>query len=400
MKQRRYAYSANILAIMVSMLAITSCASPKKTSFIEPAITKTELLSGDALFDLNATDMTLPDAGVMELNQKMRDYLDQNISRKASKAQKLNALLSLTFSKGNLGVTYDRSQTLTAQGTFISGRGNCLGVSYLFSSMAREIGLTTYFRNVDIPPAWSMEEGIIYRYRHVNVEVALPHYKAIIVDSDEVNNVPTYEANRISTQNAVAQYYSNKGAAYLQKNDRLNAFLYFKKAITTDPSQAELWSNLGVLYSKEEEHAYAESAYQTALNLQDDNLSTLNNMASLYDKMEKFDLRDKYRALAARENNKNPYFHFIEAQKAYNTGDYPDSLFHTEQAIKYEANEPKFYVLLSQIYQKTDQPDKAADATLKGKEAENRIQRAIDNQDFRIKFRTRKWQVPNRRNRY
>lgn len=394
MKQRSYAYNAKIVTIVVCMIAITGCASKSNSNIIQPSIAKADLLSGKILFDLNATDMTLPDAGVMKLNQKMRDYLDQNISRSASKAQKLNTILSLMFSKGNLGIVYDRTQTLTAQGTFVGGRGNCLGVSYLFSSLAREVGLTTYFRNVNIPPAWSLEEGIIYRYRHVNVEVPLPHHKAIIVDSDEVNNVPTYKANRISTQNAVAQYYSNKGAAYLTKNNTLDAFLYFKKAILIDPSQAELWSNLGVLYSKEEKYDYAESAYQTALNLQKNNLSTINNIATLYDKMEKFDLRDKYKQLAARKNNKNPYFHFIEAKKAFKTGDYPVSLSHINSAIKHEKNEPKFYNLLAEVYQKIGQLDKAAEATLKGQEAEDRIQRAIDQQPFRIKFRTKKWNVP------
>ena len=393
MKQRRHRYNAKIFMVMICMVAVTGCATQKNTSFIQPALTEAEIISGKVLFDLSTTDMTLPDAGVMKLNSKMRDYLKQNISKSASKTQKLNKLLSLVFSKGNLGITYDRSQTLTAQGTFISGRGNCLGVSYLFSSLAREIGLTTHFRNVDIPPAWSLEEGIIYRYRHVNVEVSLPHNRTIIVDSDEVNNVPTYKANRISTENAVAQYYSNKGAVYLSKSNTLNAFLHFKKAISIDPSQAELWSNLGVLYSKEGKYDYAESAYQISLNLQNDNISTINNMAFLYGRMGKYDLRDKYSELAARQNNKNPYFRFIEANKAFKNGDYPGSLSHIEWAIKHEKYEPKFYKLLSQIYQKTDQPDKAAEATLKGEEAEEKIQRAIDNQGFRVKFRTRKWRV-------
>lgn len=396
MRHRGYKNKSVILLTSLCLIAVIGCTPMPSNNVAEPSISRDDLLSGEALFDPKDTNLTLPDAGVMELSDKLRNYLHQNISKSASKKQKLNELLSLMFSRGNLGITYDRSQTLTAEGTSRAGSGNCLGVSYLFTSLARELGLSTHFRNVEIPPVWSMEEDMIYRYRHVNVEVPIHGRKPIVIDADEVNNIPTYEADRISTKNAVAQYYSNKGAEYLSKKDILNAFLHFKKAITLQPQQAEFWSNLGVLYSREEKYNYAESAYLIALALQHDSLSTINNMATLYGKMGKTELKDKYKSLAESQNNKNPYFRFLQATKAFDKGDYSSSLSHIQWAMNHKKKEPKFYALLAQIYEKTNRPDKAATAKLKRQALEDNIKQLIESQAVKIKFRTKTWEIPSK----
>ena len=393
MTLRKQTYKAKITLITLFLLAVSGCSQPTNTIYKKPTITKAELLSGHALFDPHNTDLSLPEAEVMAISDKLKNYLHQNISKSASQSQKLRQLLSLMFLKGNMGISYDRSQTLTAEGTFRSGSGNCLGVSYLFTSLAKELGLKTHFRNVNIPPAWSMEEDLIYRYRHVNVEVVLQG-KRFIIDADEVNNVPTYETNRISTRNVVAQYYSNKGAHFLADKDNLNAFRHFKKAIDTDSSQAEFWANLGVLYKKEGKYDYAESAYLIALDLQHNNLTTLNNMASLYNAMGMETERDKYKVLAARKNDRNPYFRYIEATKAYDDEAYEISLQHIEQAIVYEKNAPEFYELLSKVYNKSGHPDKAQIAKNKGREVARGIQQRIDNQAIKIKYRKKEWEIP------
>lgn len=397
MRSQKYNFRSIFLMTTLCLFTIVGCMRTPNKIVEKPKIAQEDLLSGRALFNLETTNLTLPDAGVMKLSEKMRSYLHQNISRSSSDVTKLNRLVTLMFSSGNLGIRYDRDQTVTAEGAFKGGFGNCLGVSYLFASLARDIGLTVNFRNVDIPPTWGIEEDTIYRYRHVNIEVSMLGKRPVIIDADEVNNVPTYEANRISTKNAVAQYYSNKGAHYLTKKDTINAFLNFKKAIVTDPTQADFWTNLGVLYKKEEEYDHAESAYQTALNLQKDNLSTINNMASLYGKMEKYDLRDKYRALAERQNNKNPYFRFIKASKYFESGDYSNSLSHIQWALNHEDNDPKFYTLLAQIYEKVGKSDKAQAAHLRAKTIENTIKHLIDAQTVRIKFRSKTWQLSGKK---
>lgn len=393
MRFQKYNSQSIFLVTTLCLFTITGCMGASNKIVEKPKIAQEALLSGQALFNLETTDLTLPDAGVMKVSDKMRTYLYQNISKSSSDSNKLNNLISLMFSSGNLGIKYDRDQTVTAEGAFKGGLGNCLGVSYLFASLARDIGLTVYFRNVDIPPAWGMEDDTIYRYRHVNIEVSIPRKKPVIIDADEVNNVPTYETNRISTKNAVAQYYSNKGAHYLAKKDTINAFIYFKKAIITDPTQADFWANLGVLYSKNGQYIYAESAYITALNLQNDSLLTMNNMATLYGKMGKDDLKKKYLSLAESQNNKNPYFRFIKASKYFESGDYSNSLSHIQWAIRHEDNDPKFYTLLAQIYKKMDQPDKAHAAQLRAKTIESTIKRLIDAQTVRIKFRSKTWQL-------
>lgn len=386
MKQTGHRYKGIRTIIGFYLFAVAGCAHGPNLTEAQPSIGQAELLSGAILFDSNINTANLPDDDVMKVSEAMRNYLDHHIPKKASKREKLIRLLFLMFSQGNLGITYDPTQTLTAESTFISGSGNCLGVSYLFSSMARELGLTTYFQNVVIPPRWGMQDDMLYKYRHVNVEVPLSGRKSYIVDVNLKENLPTYKTNRISEKSAVAQYYSNKGAQYLTKKDFLNSFRYFKKAIITDPTQADIWTNLGVLYSQTENLNYAESAYQTALALQANNLTTISNIATLYGKMGLMDLNAKYKSLAKRETAKNPYLRFIQALDDFENGDYSNSLSNIKWAIRREKNEPRFYELLAQIYEKTNQPEKAQSATLKSQEIAEKIKRIIA--DKKMKVRT------------
>lgn len=386
MRQRGNTHRRIMTVVALCLFAVAGCAHGPNLGKTQPSIGQVELLSGKILFDSNIKTASLPDDGVMKISETMRNYLYRHIPQKASKREKLRRLLSLMFTQGNLGITYNPTQTLTAESTFISGSGNCLGVSYLFSSMAKELGLTTYFQNVAIPPLWGMQDDMLYKYRHVNVEVPLSNRKSYIVDVNLKANLPTYKTNRISEKNAIAQYYSNKGATYLAKKDYLKSFLYFKKAITIDPNQAEFWTNLGVLYSRNEKLDYAESAYKTALALQANNLTTISNIATLYKKMGLMDLSAKYKAMAKRETDKNPYLRFVQALGDFENGDYSTSLSNIKWAIDHEKNEPRFYKLLAQIYEKTNQPEKAHSATLKSQKIAEKLKRIIIDKSMKIRF--------------
>ena len=390
MRQRGQRHSPISTLIILCLFAVAGCSAHiPDTIGIKSTVTEAELLSGESLFNSEDINTALPEARVMELSETMREYLRANIPEKASKKYKFNRLVMLMFAKGNLGITYDPSQTLTAENTFRSGSGNCLGVSYLFASMAKEIGLTVNFQNVKIPPMWGIENETIYRYRHVNVEVVLPGHVKYIVDVNLRNNRPTYNTNIISIKNAVAQYYSNKGGAFLAKNDALNAFLNFKKAITIDPSQAEFWSNLGVLYINNGKPDYAEAAYLKALERHSNNLTTFTNMSALYEKTGQIELWKKFRTLAERENNKNPYLRYIKASKYFEEGDYSSSLSHIKWAIGHEKDEPKFYHLMARIYVKTGHAQKADSATLQAQKVERRIIKLTADQNMRVRFFTR-----------
>ncbi len=385
MRQRGQKHTPVMIMAALCFFALAGCSNRAHQIAVQPTLSQAELLSGQALFDLKITNLKLPDVAVMDLSDTMRNYLHVNIPKKASKAHKLNRLLFLMFSKGNLGISYDPTLTLTAENTFRSGSGNCLAVSYLFARMAEELGLHAEFQNVHIPPKWSMENDVMYKYRHVNIKVTLPDKSTYIVDVNMKDTLPSYKTNLISKQNAVAQYYSNKGAEYLAKEDNLNAFLNFKKAITIESGQSEFWSNLGVLYSKAGKYNYAESAYLTALNLQQDNLTTISNIASLYERMGRDELMLKYQRLAESHNNKNPYFRFIKAKDDFENGNYSNSLSHLEWALKHEKNDPEFYFLLAQIYEKTSQPEKAQSATLKGQKIAGELQHLLTDKAMIIK---------------
>ena len=143
MKQTGHKCKSIRAIIGLCLFVVAGCAHESNLAKVQPSIGQAELLSGAILFDSNINPANLPDDDVMKLSDSMRDYLHHHIPKTASKREKLIRLITLMFAQGNLGITYDPAQTLTAESTFRSGSGNCLGVSYLFSSMAKELGLTT-----------------------------------------------------------------------------------------------------------------------------------------------------------------------------------------------------------------------------------------------------------------
>lgn len=220
-----------------------------------------------------------------------------------------------------------------------------------------------------------MENDIVYKYRHVNILVELPHQTRYVIDVNMKNYLPNYKATRLSKKNVIAQYYSNKGAEYLADKDLVNAFRYFKKSIYIDPEQAEFWSNLGVLYSKAEKYDYAENAYKVALGKIHNDITTINNLASLYKKMGEHDLWQYYQSQVEAENNKNPYLRFIKANNNLDSGNYSEALSNIKWAIRRASKEPRFYYFLAKLYEEMGQSEDAKAATDKADSVseENRL---------------------------
>ncbi|VAV89202.1 hypothetical protein MNBD_ALPHA02-1211 [hydrothermal vent metagenome] len=359
-----------IVFSLISLLFLGGCSVLKTQDPVYSAtvITRADLLSGEALLGPKAKDMILPEDHVMQVNDTMRKYLNRYVPRKYGETTRVKVLAKMIFGQGALGMTYDASQTYTARDAFLKTEGNCLAFSYLFAALAREQGLKVSFQEVEIPPQWSsVGDELYYLSRHVNIRIHMREMRDLVIDIDRVNYKSHYRAWKISDDNAIALYYSNKGTDYLYDGDYENAFRYLVKGLNLAPYEAALWSNLGVLYRMKEMYGYAEKAYFIALKYDNSNQSALSNLSVLYDHMGEVEKSEYYFRLAKEHQMKNPYYRYHQAQEAFDMGDYGLALYHLKGALKRQNNEQKFYNLMAETYVQLGQGEKADQAWAKAK---------------------------------
>lgn len=360
---------------LLLIVTISGCSSSVKLQ--DPhaqatVISKSDLLSGEALFGAEARHFSLPNDQVMMLDEDMLEYLDYYVPRRNQERTRVRSLLTMMTGAGTLNMKYDMSKTLTARDAFHKAEGNCLAFSYLFAALARQKGLKVSFQEVEIPPQWDeADRELLYFSRHVNVKVHLTNFREFgdyVVDIDRINYKPHYRQWTISNREAIALYYSNIGTDYLQEGNTKHAFLYLAKALRLSPKDPALWSNLGVLYRHQGLHSYAEKAYFIALKYDGRQQSVLSNLSVLYDEMGETEKSDYYFRLARSHQMKNPYYRYFQALEAYRAGDYDLALSHLKAALKRRDDEKRFHQLLGETYAKLGDEPRAIKAEAKVRE--------------------------------
>ncbi|MFC7050290.1 hypothetical protein [Emcibacter nanhaiensis] len=359
--------SIPLLMLLPLFLFLAGCTTTSSTSpvdYSETFIGRGALLSGYALWGPEADDLPEPEDHVLALTPEIKSFTERHIPLKNAEIVKVRALANSIVSEDGLNMAYNRTATLSADEAFRKAEANCLGFSYLTVLMARERGLKAAFQEVDIPPLWaSDEEKLIYATGHVNVRVQSRSGRDFTLDIDQVNIDPGYPTRIMSDAEAEAHYYSNKGAAFLDRGDMKNAFRYMVKAIRLSPETSSFWSNLGVFYRKNKLLDHAEMAYHAALKYDQSNHSALSNLAILYD-IKGDDEEAEYFAAKARDyQEQNPYYHYFKAQSAFDSGDYNSAVASLTKIVGKKTQDPRFNDLLAESYRMLGNRKKA-DAVL------------------------------------
>lgn len=283
----------------------------------------------------------------------MQTFISENITANASAQRKLVQLINAVMSQGALNLNYEDNKTFTASETFAQRAGNCLSFTNMFIALAREAGISAYFQEVDIPPTWSKESGLITLSRHLNVLIKTERSEEQVIDFNQPNFQGRFNQRKVTDDYAFAQYYSNIGVDHLHLGQHLKAFSHFKKAIQLDPTMPHSWTNLGALYSTKGLYSHAEAAYLQTLRYAPKDEAALNNLNRLYDYLEKQEHAKYYRAQIVRFRENNPYyFHFL-AQKSLEQDDLESAKRSINKAIRIKKDDPAFYYTKSVILEKS-----------------------------------------------
>lgn len=370
-----YGSMRNIRFFVVVAIGLAAC-TPFVVSIPGSA---DDLLSGQVLFGevIDVSDLRTDE--IMALNDDLRDYVASKVGDDRQARSRLRKLISGMIEDGLLTLEYDANRTYTAIETFETRQGNCLSFSILFFALAREADLDVTFQMVDIPPSFSADGESILLNNHINVLVRgvrsdVNFLRTYVVDFNTAEYNGNYDTRKVTDNYAIALYYSNVAVESMQAGDLREAFRYLKKGIESDPAIAGLWVNLGVLYSRYKQYNMAEQAYRQALSVQPSNKSALVNLSIALHHLGREEESEYYSKKVAYYRDRNPYYHYLQAQTAYQENELDAALVYLAEAIKLKKDEHQFYYLRGLIHYKMKEFDLAARDYEKARDTAERAQ--------------------------
>ncbi len=306
------------------------------------------------------------DVDIMALNEEMVLFLD-SIEKSQDPGKLAHALVYKIFNENALNLEYDNSKTRTAIETFNAGSGNCLSFTFMFVTMARQLGIDARFQEVFNLPTWNRKGELVMLNRHMNARVFLPGF-AFDVDFNPFGDRKEFSRRVVSDERAFAQYYNNIGAEHFVKGRLDTAIDYFQKSLSIDPEVSFAWSNLGVAYKKFGRLREAEKAYLQALAQNKREYTAMTNIAKLYNETGRQKEAEPYLKKVESFRKKNPYYHFDRGEKAYFSGNFDDAVHHYKRAIRRKDKDHEFYFSLARAYFKLGEHRKATQALKKAAE--------------------------------
>jgi len=322
-------------------------------------ISPDELLAGTALGLGPDPPAIVRSDEVMALTDDMREFLRTHVRDGSLAAGSLSQLAYAVIREGSFGLEYDES-TRTASETFRAKRGNCMSFTNMFVVLARGVGLDARFQEVDIPPDWSVAQDTYVFNRHINIHVDLAVTGVHVVDFNMWDFKTEYDMRIVSDERALAHFFNNMGAEFMQQGDMAEAFYAFRRAIAeNDPSFSPAWTNLGTLYRRKGFAYHAEAAYLQALVIDRSDLIAMSNLTALYDRRGDQKQAARYRNKVNSHRKQNPYYRCQLARDAFDAKDYDLAIDHLKYAARKNKDEDHFCVLLGLVYLQKGDEEKA-----------------------------------------
>ncbi len=381
-----YKYVFTYLASLLMLMTGGCTTGPQKSTQLGYSAEITEMLSGQALTGREVKADELPNINLLAITPEMAKFAEQAAANKVDLFDKIKALhmaLLKPIAEGGRGITYSAFTTETPIKTFSDRKANCLSFTLLYVALARHLGIDAYVNEVIVPPTWDMREsGQLYYMQHVNVKISLRTHidrnsihtssfsltpDQAIIDLEMNLYRPTYPQKTISDELAAAKFYSNRGMEFSAAGKYQDAFLYLRKALQTNDQQSYIWNNFGSLYRRNELLHATEIIYLHGLKLNPDDLTIMNNLSGIYYKIGDKEQAAIFYNLAKRYRQANPYYQYILAHSAYDSGNYEKALVYAKRAIDREKKEPRFYQLAAKIYEQLGEPKEVEIMTKKYK---------------------------------
>ncbi|HZF11924.1 MAG TPA: tetratricopeptide repeat protein [Thermoanaerobaculia bacterium] len=241
-----------------------------------------------------------------ELTPEMKQWAHTAVSQGLPTEERLKSLLQALLDNRKLNLTYEGHFTGTATEAFASHHANCLAFTNLFVGMARELGVSVFYLDVDDIQKFEKEGDLVVVSGHVSAGFGAGRELKILDFS--AAPTATYRSIRpIPDETAIALYYSNRGGELLRVGQQTAALGWLRTAVALDPDLARAWINYGVALRRTGDLSGAETAYRRALEIDPEAVSAYQNLASLLRVRGRSQEADELVALTGRLDSRNPY---------------------------------------------------------------------------------------------
>jgi Flp pilus assembly protein TadD len=334
---------------------------------------------------------SVPDVGLLALDEPLHAYLNQHVPAGLSGWDLVMRLQELLFSPEFLNIQYDDMANLNAAGVFREQRANCLSLVSLYIAMARHYNLDVRYQTVQVRPAWDRRGELLVLSEHINALGRLSGSDRYIVDFTPEIRLQRNTDKVIADDQALALFFNNLAVQYLLAGDLDTALEHSRYAVTVDPGLDLAWNNMGSVLSRIGELELAEYSYQKAAWLNRNNPSVINNLARFYAIQGDQERSREYSRAVESYNRRNPYYHYILGNIAYENENYNEALGHFRQAIRRNDLEPDFYMALGMTYRQLGDEEVAeqlAQLALAVRDLGDQTYRVSQNRVRRIDTRT------------
>jgi Flp pilus assembly protein TadD len=145
---------------------------------------------------------------------------------------------------------------------------------------------------------------------------------------------------------AKALYFNNLAVELLIEGQTQQALELFRIALALDPGLALAWNNIGSALGRLDKPELAEYSFLKASLLDRNNASSINNLARYYAGIGETAKSQRYRRAVQTYNNRNPYYHYMLGNLAFEGKNFATAREHFQEAIRRNELEPDFYLAL------------------------------------------------------
>ncbi len=296
---------------------------------------------------LDPEEILLPQVLSVEARRWLRSKPSLNDPHRPAQQRLQELLNSLTGSRGP-EISYDNAVTGTAGEVFASGRANCLGFMNLFIGMAREMGIDAFYLAIDDVSSFGREGDLIVVADHV--AAGFGSRRDMLVLDFTTDQPPSYEdVHPLSDLQALAQFYSNRGAERLRAGEPEEALDWLVKAVRLEPDFATSWANLGVARRRAGDLEGAEAAYRQALEIDPRGTSAYHNFAALLRLRGELERARELLALTDRLDNRNPYNYLNLGDWSLEAGEFVAARRFFRRALRLEPANAEPYAALGEV---------------------------------------------------
>lgn len=234
---------------------------------------------------------------ILAPSEGMRTFIRQRLTHGLRGREPRDVLVEALSAPGELKLEYDADMTRTASEAFDARMGNCLSLTLMTASFARELGVPVLFRQIYQEDQVSRVGDLQVVSGHVNIglgrrptdfRVLGDQEALLVVDFLPGAQIRLQRAMELDEATVVAMYMNNRAAEWMAQGMLDRAYWWARAAWLQAPQLTSALNTLGVVYRRHGDVGPAERAFREVLRREPGNLPSMANLAQLLRQSERW----------------------------------------------------------------------------------------------------------------